>query len=159
MNSIRTTAPFKIGQRDSGGVLTNVGLQDLRIYARNLTPEEARSLAEIPRMKWLATRRAPVRTTNENDELFALWINRLDAPYREALAEKPRLAKEAEDIRKRGTVAYVMQDKTNAPEAYVLTSGAIGSLRPRRRPCRPCGPTNRATAWASPNGWCVRIIP
>jgi hypothetical protein len=136
-NSIRTTAPFKIGQRDSGGVVTNVGLQDLRIYARNLTPEEARSLAEIPRMKWLATRRAPALTTNENDELFALWINRLDAPYRDALSEKTRLAKEAEDIRKRGTVAHIMQEKTNAPEAYVLFRGAYEQRRDRVTPATP----------------------
>jgi hypothetical protein len=136
-NSIRTTAPFKIGQRDSGGLLTNVGLQDLRIYARNLTPEEARSLAEVPRMKWLATRQAPVLTTNENDELFALWINRLDGPYREAVAEKTGLAKEAEDIRKRGTVAHIMQEKTNAPEAYVLFRGAYDQRRDRVTPATP----------------------
>jgi hypothetical protein len=135
-NSIRTAAPFKIGQRDTGSLVTNAGLQDLRIYDRALNGDEARGLAEVPRMQWLATKPAGA-TTNENEDLFALWLNRLDAPYREALAVKTRLASEKTDIRKRGTVAHIMQERTNAPEAYVLFRGAYDQRRDRVTPATP----------------------
>ena len=89
-------------------------------------------------------------------------MNRLDAPYREADAEKTRLAGEEKEIRKRGTVAYVMQERTNAPEAYVLFRGDYDQRRDRVTPdhaggaCRRCPPTRRATGLVSRNGCCAR---
>ncbi|MGA2248233.1 MAG: DUF1553 domain-containing protein [Verrucomicrobiota bacterium] len=133
--SIRTAVPFKIAQRDTSSRLTDAGLQDLRIYARELTQDEIESLAHVQRIRWLASK--PTRGTNENDELFVLWLNRLDAPYREAVEVKTRLAKEEEEIRMRGTVAYVMQERTNAPEAYVLFRGQYDQRRERVTPATP----------------------
>ena len=135
--SVRTPAPFRIGQRDTGSVVTDAGLQDLRIYARELNPDEVRGLAEVPRMKWLATKPDAASKTNEMDELYGLWLNSLDAPYREATAAKAHLAKEEMEIRKRGTVAYIMQERTNAPEAYVLYRGAYDQRRDRVTPATP----------------------
>ena len=43
--AIRTTAPFKIGQRDTGSPVPDAGLQDLRIYARVLKPRRSAGLA------------------------------------------------------------------------------------------------------------------
>ncbi|MEI9962020.1 MAG: DUF1553 domain-containing protein [Limisphaerales bacterium] len=39
------------------------------------------------------------------------------------LATRDGLKKEDMDIRQRGTVAYVMSERTNAPEAYILSRG------------------------------------
>jgi len=133
--SIRTTAPFKIAQRDTSSRVTDAGLQDLRIYARELKQDEIEGLAHVPRMQWLASK--PALGTNENNELFELWLNKLDAPYREAAEVKSRLAKEEEEIRSRGTVAYVMQERTNAPEAYVLFRGQYDQRRERVTPATP----------------------
>jgi hypothetical protein len=128
-SSIRTPVPFRIGQRDTSSAVMNAGLQDLRIYARELNPDEVQGLAVAQRIKWLAGK--PTLTTNENDDLFGLWLNKLDAPYREADTEKTRLAGEEKEIRMRGTVAYVMNERTNAPEAYVLFRGAYDQRRDR----------------------------
>jgi hypothetical protein len=127
--SIRTQVPFKIGQRDTTSAVMNAGLQDLRIYARELNAGEVLGLAVAPRLKWLTSK--PALKTNENDELFGLWLNHLDAPYREAGVTKSQLAKEENQIRMRGTVAYVMQERTNPPEAYVLFRGQYDQRRER----------------------------
>jgi hypothetical protein len=133
--SIRTETPFKIGQRDTGSQLADAGLQDLRIYARELNRDEVQSLSEAPRMKWLAGK--PALATNENEELFGLWLNKLDAPYHAAAEVKTRLAKEEKEIRMRGTVAHIMQERTNAPEAYVLFRGQYDQRRERVTPATP----------------------
>jgi len=133
--SIRTPVPFKIGQRDTSSPVLNAGLQDLRIYARELNADEAQALAVAPRLKWLAGK--PTLNTNENEELFALWLNHFDAPYREAGAVAAQLAKEESEIRMRGTVAYVMQERTNAPEAFVLFRGQYDQRRERVTPATP----------------------
>jgi hypothetical protein len=133
--SVRTPAPFKIGQRDTGSTVTNTGLQDLRIYARELNLDEVQALAAEPRMQWLASKPAP--NTNETEELFGLWLNKIYSPYVEATAARARLASEEKEIRKRGTVAYVMQERTNAPEAFVLFRGQYDQRRERVTPNTP----------------------
>jgi hypothetical protein len=133
--SIRTPAPFTIGRRHTSSAVPDLGLQDLRIYARELNTNEVLALSEPLRMKWLAGR--PGLKTNENDELFGLWLNRLDAPYREALETKKQLAGEEKEIKMRGTVAYVMEERTNAPEAYVLFRGQYDQRRERVTPGTP----------------------
>jgi hypothetical protein len=133
--NIRTSVPFKIGQRDTSSPVLAAGLQDLRIYARELNFDEVQGLAVAQRMKWLAS--LQTLKPNENEELFGLWLNKLDAPYREAMAVKLQLAKEEREIRMRGTVAHIMQERTNAPEAYVLFRGQYDQRRDRVTPATP----------------------
>jgi len=136
MQSIRTAAPFKIGQRDTSSQL-EVGLQDLRIYARELTPVEAEALAQVPRMQWLAGKQSSARKQDEADELYGLWLDRLDAPYREATQKKAQLQNEIAALRERSPVALIMQDRTNEPEAFVLFRGQYDQRRERVTPATP----------------------
>jgi hypothetical protein len=144
-----TTVPFKIGQRESGSMLASAGLQDLKIFSRALPPAAVRELMELPRLYWLTLK--PQRSTNETEELFALWVKKADSVYRGLLAASEVLKKEQADIRQRGTVAYVMNERTNAPEAYVLFRGAydqrrdkVGANTPEFLPPMPAdAPRNR----------------
>jgi hypothetical protein len=125
--STLTTVPFKIGQRETGSVLASAGLQDLKIFSRVLPPPAVRELMELPRLQWLTLK--PERITNETDELFTLWVKRADSVYRGLLADRDALKKEQDQIRQRGTVAYVMNERTNPPEAYILFRGAYDQRR------------------------------
>ena len=125
--STLTTVPFKIGQRETGSVLAHAGLQDLKIFSRALSPNEVNELMNLPRLQWLAHK--PQRLTNETDELFSLWLNQADGVYRGLVAARDNLTKEQMEIRTRGTVAYVMNERTNAPEAFVLFRGAYDQRR------------------------------
>ena len=148
-DTTRTTVPFKLGQRDSTSPMAGAGLQDLRVFARELKREEVGELAHWPRLQWLALK--PVRTSGETDELFGLWLNRVDRGYRDLLLADRSLLQEEKAIRARGTVAYVMNERTNAPEAYVLFRGAYDQRRdpvtantPGFLPPMPAGaPANR----------------
>ena len=147
--STLTSVPFKLGQRETGSVLVNAGLQDLKIFSRALSPGEVAELMNLPRLQWLTLK--PQRSTNETEELFSLWLNKADSMYRGLLAARDGLNKEMADIRSRGTVAYVMNERTNAPEAYVLYRGAydqrrdkVGAATPEFLPPLPAdAPRNR----------------
>jgi len=125
--STLTTVPFRLGQRESGSRLAHAGLQDLKIFSRALSSGEVMELMNLPRLQWLAHK--PQLTTNETEELFSLWINQTDGVYRGLLAARDDLKKEETQIRERGTVAYVMNERKNAPEAFVLFRGAYDQRR------------------------------
>jgi len=134
--STHTTVPFKLGQRDYGAGIDKAGLQDVRIFARALNSEEIAKLM-TPRWQWLAHKPADKRVADETDDLFAYWLKAKDQPYQELLAKRDALKKEEMDIRQRGTVAYVMDERTNAPEAYVLFRGQYDQRRDRVTPATP----------------------
>ena len=128
-DSTHTPVPFKLGQRDTGSVVSHAGLQDVRIYARELKPGEIVELMNLPRLQWLAGK--PQRTPEETEEMFPLWLVQTDRVYRELVTTRDALKKEEMGIRARGTVAYVMNERTNEPEAYVLFRGAYDQRRDR----------------------------
>ncbi len=120
--STRTTVPFKLGQRDYGSGIDNVGLQDVKIFARELKADDVSALM-TPHWQWLAHKPADKRSPDEAEEIFTYWLKENDQPYQELVTARDGLKKEDIDIRQRGTVAYVMNERTNVPEAYVLFRG------------------------------------
>ena len=136
-NSIRTEVPFTIGQRHRGDRLDGAGIQDVRIYARELGKDEASQLAHVPRLQWLAAKPVESRTKDETEELFGLWLNQLDAPYNKLVATREDLKREDGAIRKRGTVAHVMQEKSETAEAFLLFRGQYDQRRDKLAPETP----------------------
>jgi fructose-specific component phosphotransferase system IIB-like protein len=136
-NSIRTTTPFVIGRRASGAGVAGAALQDLRIYGRVLSPAEIRSLMDIPRLEFFAAKPVAKRGTNELEEFTPVWLATSDEVYQKLLAEKSALHLESDGIRKRGTVAYIMQDKATPAEAHILFRGEYDQLRDRVTPATP----------------------
>jgi hypothetical protein len=135
--STRTNAPFTLGQRTGGPRLDNTGVQDLRIFDRELSPAEIRALAEIPRLRWLAAKPAETRAKEESEELYRLWLGQVDEPHQKIVVERERLQREHDGILARGTVAHVMSESTNAPEAYFLYRGEYDKRRDRVTPATP----------------------
>jgi hypothetical protein len=135
--SARTTVPLKLGQRDTSSPTKDAGLQDLKLFARELKAEEITALMNLPRLAWLARQPAAHRAGAEQEESFAWWLKALDAPYQKLVAARDGLRAEEKGIRARGSVAYVMQERTNAPEAYVLFRGEYDQRRERVTPATP----------------------
>jgi hypothetical protein len=136
-DSIRTDVPLTIGQRTGGSRVEGAGVQDLRIYHRELDGAEVKALATLPRLKWLATKSTEARTKEENEELFSLWLNTLDPPYQELVVTKDKLKMESDKIRERGTVAHVMNERSEPAEAYLLFRGEYDKRRDKLTPATP----------------------
>ena len=136
-HSIHTESPFKIGERDGAARIPGVALQDVYLFGRRLKPEEVRRLAHIPRLTWIAAQPADKRTKAELEEVFPFWLTLGDPVYLELVAAKEQLNAESGGIRKRGTVAHVMNERESPAEAYLLFRGEYDQRRDKLAPATP----------------------
>ena len=128
-NTIRTTVPFKLGQRNTSEPLSGLTIQDLRIYKQSLTPAEIESLAKVSRFAGILTKAADQRTDAEKSELYQWWLGAFDKSFQDATSKVSSLEKEQAAIKARGTVAHVMQEKPEEPGAFVLFRGEYDKRR------------------------------
>ncbi len=122
-STIKTTVPFKIGQRNTTSRVAGIGLQDLRLYDRGLAAVEAQQLAGSQRTVDLLTKPADKRTPQETDELFNWWLVSQDSKYKELANGHRTLQAEEATIKARGTVAHISVEKSTPPEAFILKRG------------------------------------
>jgi mono/diheme cytochrome c family protein len=135
--TIRATVPFKIGQRSRTSAIEKSGVQDVRLYGRALSASEVRELGGKSRLAWLAAKPADQRDAKEGDELFSRWLTSTDEGYRDAQQALNDLKAEENEIRKRGTIAHVMNERETPPEAYLLFRGEYDQRRDKLGPATP----------------------
>jgi hypothetical protein len=126
-NTIRTKVPLKIGQRQAGDRLKDVALQDIRVYDRALATAEVEQLAKTPRAQELLA--LAKRSAKEQAELFDWWLAALDPVSHSLNAQFGRLTQDEVQMRSRGTIAHVMQERDAAPTAYMLFRGDYDKRR------------------------------
>jgi hypothetical protein len=127
--SIRTEVPLKVGQRNSGDLLSGASLNDLRLYGRWLQPTEIESLARLSRFTRIVAKPADKRTEAEKKDLFDWWLGNLDEAYKSRSRELTELEQEQNAIKGRGAIAYVMNEKDQAATAYILNRGEYDQRR------------------------------
>ncbi|CAN5609057.1 DUF1553 domain-containing protein [soil metagenome] len=136
-DSIRAEVPFTVAQRARTDHIDNLQIQDIRLYDRALTNREVADLAGSQRASFLASKPKEKRTATEANELFDFWLTSEDAVFR-SLTERQRvLAKEKSDIKSRGTIAHVMNEKGEAAQAFTLFRGDYDKRRDQVSPQTP----------------------
>jgi hypothetical protein len=95
------------------------------------------NLTKALRVAYLAAKPAKDRTKDETDELFQAWLPTGDDLYRKESAELTNLEREQKAIRARGTVAYVMHEKSDPALAYILFRGDYDKRRDAVKPDTP----------------------
>jgi hypothetical protein len=129
-NSIRTTVPLKLAQRNTGSRVDDLSLQDLRLYNRALQPGEVAQLATATRAAYLVAKPAEGRSPSEVEELYAWWLDGVDASHQQLVARKRELSATEAAIKTRATIAHVAQEKGDAaPTAYILYRGDYDKRR------------------------------
>jgi hypothetical protein len=127
-SSVRTATPWRIGQRAGGESFTGA-IQDLRIQKRVLTSAEVDSLAKLSRYQSTLAKSVDQRSDQETNDLFDYWLKKFDAEFVEKSSALAALEKEQTDIRARGTIAHVMNEKPEPATAYVLFRGEYDQRR------------------------------
>ncbi len=122
-STIRTTVPFKIGQRDTTSPIDGLVVQDLRLYGRAITPGEVVSLAKISRMSEIVAKPADKRSDAEKKELLGMWLGAFDTQTREMTETLTKLQKELAAIGSTGGTTLVSAEKPTPAKAYILTRG------------------------------------
>ncbi|WP_437227297.1 DUF1553 domain-containing protein [Planctomicrobium sp. SH661] len=134
---IRTDVPFYVGQRHNASAPSGVAINDVRIYNRALNAREALALAKF--VVLASTLRKPVdqRTPDELNDLFNWWLTTEDKQFQNATARVTELEKEVTAIKSRGTIAHVMQEKSEEAVAYILNRGEYDQRLDQVKPATP----------------------
>ncbi len=136
-DTTRTAVPFKIGQRHTSERLPALMLEDLRVYGRTLTPIETANLAKADRLAQLFGKPAAERNDAERNELFDYWQANHDPVTRELKRRLGTLEQAETNIKSAGTIAHVMQEKSEPAMAFILFRGEYDK---RRDPASPGTP-------------------
>jgi hypothetical protein len=121
-HSIRTEVPLAIGSRSKGATAHGVGLAGLAIWGRRLSAGEVEGLSRSQQLADVL-KLAPEARAKAADGLYGWWLASLDEPFRSATAAAARLDAEMAEIKKRGTIAHVMNEKPEMPKAFILDRG------------------------------------
>ncbi len=136
-HSIRTEVPFTIGQRHASDRLDGAKIEAVRIYDRVLSPREVGQLAGA-RLAATLVRAAPAqRSSGELDKAFSWWLLQVDPAFRELHGKLVALLAEEAAIKKRGTFAHVMHERSEPAMAFLLFRGEYDK---RRDPVKPHTP-------------------
>jgi len=120
--TIRTEVPLVIGGRSGGATAHAVGLANLAIWGRALSTGEVEGVSRAQLIVDIVKMPAEKRV-KAGAKLFDWWLATLDEPFKAAAAALAKVEGELAEIRKRGTVAHVMNEKNEMAKAYILDRG------------------------------------
>ena len=103
----------------SGGAIA-----DVRLYDRELSVEEANVVANWPTLE-AARSKAPARLSDEEERVLSLhYLNVHDEQYRERFLAAKEAERGIREVRRRGAVTHVMQDRDDGEAAaHILFRG------------------------------------
>lgn len=137
-STIRIDTPLRVGSRNVGAKLTDVGIAEIRLHGRELSNDEAADLAGLGRALALVSKPADQRPAAEVDAAFAWWLAARDPASRDLSTKLAALERERIEIQGRGTIAYIMAEKSEEAAAFLLFRGQYDQ---RRDPLKPGTPS------------------
>jgi hypothetical protein len=135
-SAIRTEVPLVIGGRSKGATAHAVGLASLAIWGRTLSPAEVEGLSRAQLIADVV-KLPPEERLKAGGKLYDWWLSSFDASFQAASAALSKLEAEAAEIRKRGTVAHVMNEKGEMAKAFVLDRGEYDRRKDEVKPETP----------------------
>ena len=135
-NSIKSDVPLTIGSRSPDGAARGVGLANLSIWGRGLSAGEVEGLSRAQTIADIVKLPAAERPKAAN-AIYDWWLATFDEPFKRETAALGRLEAESTEIRKRGTIAHVMQEKPEMPKAFILDRGEYDKRKDEVKPDTP----------------------
>jgi len=130
--SIHTTVPLKIGQRSEGQHFTDGSVQDARVYDRQLSAVEIKTLANVGPLRAILAAASDKRTPQQRNALFAHYLATRDADWMKHDGSAKKLEAEKEAIKARSPITHVQEEVMNvAPMANILVRGAYDKVGER----------------------------
>lgn len=133
-STIKTAVPFKIGQRHASEAISATSIHDLRLYNRTLNPGEVETLARVTRHAGILAKPLDKREPAELNDLYDWWLANRDQSFQSLAQTLAKEEREQNDIKARGSIAYVSNERTEPAMAYFLYRGEYDK---RRDPVTP----------------------
>lgn len=112
--TLRTKAPFKLAQHETGNHLDGLSLQDVRLYGRVLEPEEVRMLAEVSTVRDWFSKPVAERKPEPKKLLLDYYRATEIREYRDLRHTVRALERERDGLRMGNPGTHVQVEKTNA---------------------------------------------
>jgi hypothetical protein len=142
--SIKTDKPFHVGRRSQSAPFRGL-IDEVRLYSVKLSASDAEKLAagqDVAGIAEILKTQKRDRTPAQVAQLRRYYLEQVDGPYREIVAELASVAKQKAELEKAFAVTMVMQEMPQLRQAFVLnrgqydqrgeavTAGVPGSLPP-----------------------------
>ncbi len=121
---VTAAVPLRIGQRETKTRFELGKVQDVRVYLRELSTGEARSLPDEAALRAAFAAAPAKRTPAQKAALLNFYIDNLDGPSIQMAYHIEALEEEDQDIRDRATVSHIQEEKAGPAMANVLIRGA-----------------------------------
>ena len=127
--TLATNSPFRVGARSSGQAAegpvqaaAGVRIQGIRLHARALTPAEvlAETVSDLFREPSV---KDGIDTASRTRLLGAIHVENGNPQVRQLREELAKVNVELENVRKRGVITLVMDERAEAPYAHILVRG------------------------------------
>ncbi len=100
------------------------GIADFRIFDHALTDQEVRVVSAWPTLRRTRDKTPEALTPAERDALRRYYLAVEDGRYSELLARSRELTHEWREVRRRGAITHIMQERTDSePQAHILYRG------------------------------------
>ena len=133
--TVKTSVPLTIGRRSTGAPATGAQIQDIRIYRKVLDEKAIAELHQIPRRQYLVSK--PTRANEETEELYTWYLDTNDPEFPQLNQNIQALIAEKNEIKKRGTIAHIMNEASEPAKAFVLTRGDYDKRGTEVQPATP----------------------
>ena len=127
-DSTITKAPFLIGQRNNGAPLKGL-LDEMRVYTRNLSEVEVKTLAGEDGLRELLVLDPKKRTKPQLDTLRNHYFNSIDKKSQQLSGKVVAMEKKLADFSKPLTTVMVMKEMPKPRMTYILERGHYASPR------------------------------
>jgi Protein of unknown function (DUF1553)/Protein of unknown function (DUF1549)/Planctomycete cytochrome C/Concanavalin A-like lectin/glucanases superfamily len=123
-SAIRTDAPMQLGWRNPDEhPAKDARYQDIRLYARALSPDEVKRLPFEDYVAEIATQPAAQWTQDQSHVITEFYLNDVDPGYRRIQREMAGLDGQLERLSAGGDLTLVAWEKPTIAYAHVLTRG------------------------------------
>jgi hypothetical protein len=121
---VSAAVPLRIGQRETKGRFEAGKVQDVRVYLRELSTGEARSLPDEAAIRTAFAVAPQKRSPAHQAALLGFYNDNLDGPSIERAYHLEALEEEEQALRDRATVSHIQEEKPGPAMANVLMRGA-----------------------------------
>lgn len=121
---VQAAVPLRIGQRETKARLEAGKVQDVRVYLRELSTGEARSLPDEATLRTAFAAAPEKRTPAQKAALLNFYVDNLDGPSIQMAYHIEALDEEDQAIRDRATVSHIQEEKAGPAMANILIRGA-----------------------------------
>jgi len=126
--STRADVPLRIGQRETKSKFEGGQVQDVRVYLRELSTGEARSLPDEHNLRVAFAVAPEKRTPAQKASLLNFYVDNLDGPSIELAYRIEALENEKAAIEERSTVSGIQEEKPGPAMANILMRGTYDKL-------------------------------